>query len=69
LDNSTEKALMETIKEIQGHKTILMIAHRLSTIQSCSNILVFDDGVLIDQGTYKDLMDRCAKFQAMARLS
>lgn len=38
LDNDTEKAVMEAIDALQGHKTLIIVAHRLSTIKNCDKI-------------------------------
>lgn len=47
LDDETEKAVMESIDSLQGHKTLIIIAHRLSTIQKCDKIYeVVDKGII-----------------------
>ena len=38
LDNETEKAVMEAIDALQGHKTLIIVAHRLTTIRNCDKI-------------------------------
>ena len=38
LDNETEKAVMESIDALQGHKTLIIVAHRLTTIKNCDKI-------------------------------
>ena len=44
LDNETEAAVMESIKKLQGHKTLIIIAHRLSTIKDCEMIYALENG-------------------------
>ena len=44
LDNDTEKAVMEAIDALQGHKTLIIVAHRLSTIKKCDKIYEIVDG-------------------------
>lgn len=44
LDTETEAALMESIEELQGHKTLIIVAHRLSTIQNCDKIYKIENG-------------------------
>lgn len=44
LDNDTEKAIMESIDNLAGEKTLLIIAHRLSTIKNCDIVYRIQDG-------------------------
>lgn len=44
LDNETEKALMESIENLSGKKTIIMIAHRLSTIEKADQVIKIEKG-------------------------
>lgn len=44
LDNETEKAVMEAIDALQGHKTLIIVAHRLTTIRNCDKIYEITDG-------------------------
>ena len=50
LDTDTEKAVMESIDALIGHKTMIIIAHRLSTIANCDKIYEVRDGVAIERG-------------------
>lgn len=49
LDNDTEKALMEAIDSLMGHKTLIVVAHRLTTIQKCDYIYEVKDGKMIER--------------------
>lgn len=44
LDNETEKALMESIENLYGQKTMIIIAHRLSTIEKCDSVYEVVEG-------------------------
>ena len=66
LDGITEKIIMEAIHDFSGQKTIIMIAHRLKTVQKCDIIYLMDQGKIIDQGTYHQLVEKNAKFKEMA---
>ncbi len=66
LDGITEKIIMEAIHDFSGEKTIIMIAHRLKTVQKCDIIYMMDQGKIIDQGTYQQLLDNNPKFKEMA---
>ena len=47
LDNETEKALMESIENLSGKKTIIMIAHRLSTIEKADQVIKMKNGAIV----------------------
>lgn len=66
LDGITEKIIMEAIHEFSGQKTIVMIAHRLKTVQKCDMIYMMDEGKIVDQGTYQELINNNPKFREMA---
>ena len=67
LDGVTEKAIMRAIHDFSGKKTIIMIAHRLTTVKNCDLIFLIDNGKLIDQGNFDDLVKRNKKFMEMAK--
>lgn len=69
LDGMTEKVIMDAIQEMSGQKTIVLIAHRLKTVQQCDMIYLMDKGRIIDQGTYKELIENNPQFRNMAMLS
>ncbi|XP_041981703.1 ATP-binding cassette sub-family B member 10, mitochondrial [Aricia agestis] len=56
LDTYSEYLVDKALKEISKDRTVLTIAHRLSTIQSADEVAVIDDGAIVEQGTYKELM-------------
>ena len=49
LDNDTERAIMDTINVLKGHKTLIIIAHRLTTIQQCDHIYEIRDGAISER--------------------
>lgn len=69
LDGITEKIIMDAIHEFTGKKTIIMIAHRLKTVQKCDTIYLMEKGKVIDQGTFKYLVENNSKFKEMAKHS
>ena len=66
LDNLTEQAVMEAVSNLGHRKTIVLIAHRLSTVRECDKIFILEAGKLVDQGVYTELLERNARFRAMA---
>ena len=58
VDPENEKELMEAIAELTHDKTVIMIAHRLRTVVDADQILVLDNGRLVEQGTHDELMKK-----------
>ncbi len=56
LDNESERAIQETLAELQKGRTTLVIAHRLSTVQSADQILVLDNGEIVERGDHEGLI-------------
>jgi len=69
LDGLTEAAIMDAINALSHQKTIIMIAHRLSTVRDCDQIFIMDKGMVVDRGTYGDLLERNESFRKLADLS
>ena len=60
LDNKTQKQVSNALDKLKC--TRIIIAHRLSTIQNCDRILVMDQGKIIEEGTYDELIDKNGAF-------
>ena len=58
VDPENEKELMEAIDELTREKTVIMIAHRLKTVRHADQILVIDQGQLVQQGTHDTLLSQ-----------
>ena len=57
MDNITEKMVMRNILSKLGNKTIIIISHRLDTIKDVDKIYVLNDGVIVEEGKYRDLLE------------
>ena len=72
VDPENEAQLQEAIAQLTHGKTIIMIAHRLKTVQSAHQILVLDQGKIVQRGTHRELMQEgglYANFIQMRELS
>lgn len=58
VDNKTEEAIRESIEKIVSKKTLLLIAHRLSTVRYADNILVMNQGQVVQSGKHEELIKR-----------
>jgi len=65
LDTSTEKEIQKNLENVSKDKTTLIIAHRLSTAASADNIIVLDQGTIIEQGTHESLLLEKGKYFEM----
>ncbi|MSO73212.1 MAG: ABC transporter ATP-binding protein/permease [Rhodospirillaceae bacterium] len=64
LDTHTEKEIQANLKEVSTGRTTIVIAHRLSTIVEADQILVLDNGEIIERGTHDDLLRRGGAYAA-----
>ena len=65
LDTSTEKEIQKNLENVSKDKTTLIIAHRLSTAANADNIIVLDQGAIIEQGTHESLLLEKGKYFEM----
>ena len=55
LDSRNEKAILDSLNEFLKGKTSVVIAHRLSTVKQADQIIVIEDGSIVEQGTHNEL--------------
>ena len=64
-DPENEDKIQRSIMALSKGKTLLVIAHRLSTIQNADQIVVLEEGEIVDRGTQRELLDRCPLYQTL----
>ena len=57
LDSESEALVQDALEHLMEGLTTLVIAHRLSTVIRADRILVLDQGVIVDQGTHRELLE------------
>ena len=62
LDAATEARVSRALKTLMAGRTTFIIAHRLSTVRDADVILVFDQGRIVEQGTFAELVARGGRF-------
>ena len=58
VDTQTERQIQSAMLRLMEGRTCFVIAHRLSTIQGADQILVMDDGAIVERGTHRELLAR-----------
>jgi ATP-binding cassette, subfamily B, multidrug efflux pump len=56
VDTKTEEKILEGLKQVMKNKTSIIIAHRISTLKEADEIVVLDEGKIVEKGTHKELM-------------
>ncbi len=65
LDIESELAVQKAIDNLVYNRTVIIIAHRLSTIAGAGNILVMEEGQVVEQGTHAQLLSHHGRYQAL----
>jgi ATP-binding cassette, subfamily B, heavy metal transporter len=65
LDTATEQEIQAALDRVSENRTTLMIAHRLSTVINADQILVLQDGLIVERGTHGELLERGGLYAQM----
>ena len=57
VDTNTERKILDKLKPFMEKRTCIIIAHRISTLQDADEIIVLDDGQIIERGNHEELLD------------
>ncbi|MDE4005786.1 lipid A ABC transporter ATP-binding protein/permease MsbA [Glaesserella parasuis] len=68
LDTESERAIQAALDELQKDRTVLVIAHRLSTIENADEILVVDQGEIIERGSHKVLLEKGGAYKQLYQM-
>lgn len=58
VDTETEEEILKNLKRIMNGKTSIIISHRVSSVKNADNIIVLDNGVIAEQGSHNQLIDK-----------
>ncbi len=65
VDAVTETEIMETIRDIRTGKTTIIIAHRISALKHADEIIVLDQGEIVQQGTHEELLSKDGLYRTL----
>lgn len=68
LDTESERAIQAALDELQKNRTSLVIAHRLSTIEKADEILVIEDGRIVERGMHAELLAKKGAYAQLNRM-
>lgn len=65
LDSGSEQLVKSTLQNLVGEKTVVVIAHRLSTVRSADHLVLMDQGRVVEEGGFDELLQRSHLFRDM----
>ncbi len=65
VDTKTEHIILNSMKRIMKGRTSIIISHRVSSAKLANTIVVLHEGKILEQGTHKELMNKCGAYQAL----
>jgi ATP-binding cassette subfamily C protein len=68
LDAESESEIAKALDQMRGEVTVVLIAHRLNTVQHADKVFLIDNGQLMDQGTFQELVQRNASVERLVAL-
>ncbi len=67
LDANNEKVIMEKLEAFYQGKTVVVVAHRLSTVKNADQIIVLDNGKIVEQGNHKELTSKKGLYYSLVK--
>ena len=68
IDPYTELVVQNALKKLLENRLAIIIAHRLSTIRLCDEIIVIDQGRMVERGTHSELMKKGGLYSSFYRM-
>ena len=68
VDTETEAEIQKAIDELAGTRTILVIAHRLSTVRRADQILVLEEGKVVERGRHEELLSKNGVYKKLCEV-
>lgn len=55
LDEESQRKVQDALDKVMQNRTSIVIAHRLTTVEKCNRVVVIEDGVIVEEGNFKEL--------------
>ncbi|MBR3990710.1 MAG: ATP-binding cassette domain-containing protein, partial [Clostridia bacterium] len=68
IDTETELLIQDSLERIRNNGIMLVVAHRLSTIRHADNIIVLSDGVIVEEGSHQELLEKRGRYYRLYTL-
>lgn len=68
LDTKSEKVVQEALDNLMKNRTVIVIAHRLSTVQNADNIVVVNDGQIVESGNHENLLAKDGAYASLYKM-
>jgi len=68
LDSESERWVQDALDRLMKNRTAIMVAHRLSTVNEADQIVVLQEGVIVEQGSHQELIEQKGMYENMVRL-
>jgi ATP-binding cassette, subfamily B, multidrug efflux pump len=65
VDTKTENEILNNLKKIMQNRTTVIISHRVSSVKLANKILVLDDGVVVEQGSHEELLEKNGMYKEL----
>ena len=65
MDAETEAAIQRSLSEVVGGRTVVVIAHRLSTVRGADQIVVLNEGRIVERGTHAELLELGGRYREL----
>lgn len=64
---TNERGIMENLQKVFKGRTVIIAAHRLSTVMNADNIVVMKKGMIVEQGTHKELVELGGQYYTLVK--
>jgi ATP-binding cassette subfamily B multidrug efflux pump len=65
VDTHTEEQILRELKHIMSERTSIIVSHRISTIKDADEIIVLEDGEIVERGTHESLLGQCGFYYSL----